>query len=35
MWSIYIGAGQLKKFYDEIGFGVHEKRQKRLINAIS
>ena len=35
MWSIYIGAGQLKKFHDEIGFGVHEKRQRILIDAIS
>lgn len=34
MWSIYIGASQLKKFYDEIGFGVHEKRQEKLREAI-
>jgi hypothetical protein len=33
MWSIYIGAGQLRKFYDEIGFGVHEKRQEKLREA--
>lgn len=30
MWSIYIGASQLKKFYSEIGFGIHEKRQEKL-----
>ncbi|MGV8171978.1 MAG: LAGLIDADG family homing endonuclease [Candidatus Woesearchaeota archaeon] len=35
MWSIYIGTGQLRKFYNEIGFGVHEKRQKKLREAIS
>ena len=34
MWSIYIGARQLNKFYSEIGFGVHEKRQKILTEAI-
>ncbi|MBU1198488.1 MAG: hypothetical protein KKF46_00335 [Nanoarchaeota archaeon] len=30
MWSLYIGAKQLAKFYKEIGFGVHEKRQRIL-----
>jgi DNA-binding transcriptional regulator WhiA len=35
MWSIYIGAKQLKKYYDEIGFGVHEKRQEKLREAIT
>jgi len=35
MWSIYIGAKQLKKFYDEIGFGVHQERQKILKKAVN
>lgn len=35
MWSIYIGARQLKKFYEEIGFGVHQARQKILEKAIN
>lgn len=35
MWSIYIGAKQLKKFYDEISFGVHQERQKILEEAIN
>ena len=35
MWSIYVGAKQLKKFYDEIGFGVHEARQKILEEAVN
>ena len=35
MWSIYIGAKQLKKFYDEIGFGVHQERQKILEAAVN
>jgi len=35
MWSIYIGAKQLKKFYDEIGFGVHRERQKILEEAVN
>lgn len=35
MWSIYIGAKQLKKFCDEIGFGVHQGRQKILEEAAS
>lgn len=26
MWSIYVGANQLKKFHQEIGFGAHKKR---------
>jgi hypothetical protein len=35
MWSIYIGAKQLKKFHKEIGFGVHQKRQNILEEAIN
>jgi hypothetical protein len=35
MWSIYIGAKQLKKFYNEIGFGVHQERQKILEAAVN
>ena len=35
MWSIYIGAKQLKKYYEEIGFGVHEERQEKLRETIS
>lgn len=35
MWSIYIGAKQLKKYYDEIGFGVHKKRQRILKSAVN
>lgn len=35
MWSIYIGAKQLKKFYNKIGFGVHQARQKILEEAIN
>ncbi|KKP28279.1 MAG: hypothetical protein UR15_C0028G0003 [Parcubacteria group bacterium GW2011_GWA2_31_28] len=35
MWSIYIGAKQLRKFCDEIGFGVHEKRQEILEKAVN
>lgn len=35
MWSIYIGAKQLRKFYEEIGFGVHEKKHEKLKEAIS
>jgi len=35
MWSIYIGAKQLKKFYDEIGFGVHQEKQKILEEAVN
>ena len=34
MWSLYIGAKQLKKFNDLISFGVHEKRQRVLERAI-
>ncbi len=30
MWSLYIGAKQLVKFAKEIGFGVHQERQKIL-----
>jgi len=33
MWSLYIGSKQLKKYYKEIGFGVHEKRQRILERA--
>ena len=33
MWSLLIGAKQLKKYYEEIGFGIHEKRQKILEKA--
>lgn len=35
MWSIYIGAKQLKKFYDEIGFGAHRARQRILEEAVN
>ena len=35
MWSTYIGAKQLKKFYEEIGFGVHQKRQSILKKAVN
>jgi len=35
MWSIYISAKQLMKYYDEIGFGIHEKRQVILEKAIN
>ncbi|MFH1317267.1 MAG: LAGLIDADG family homing endonuclease [Candidatus Woesearchaeota archaeon] len=35
MWSLYIGAKQLRKYYEEIGFGVLEKRQKILENAVN
>jgi hypothetical protein len=35
MWSIYIGAKQLKKFYNEIGFGVHREKQKILEAAVN
>ena len=35
MWSIYIGAKQLKKFYNEIGFGIHQERQKILEEAVN
>ena len=35
MWSIYIGAKELKKFYNEIGFGIHQKRQKILERAVN
>ncbi|HJX06252.1 MAG TPA: LAGLIDADG family homing endonuclease [Candidatus Nanoarchaeia archaeon] len=35
MWSVYIGAKQLAKFYREIGFGVHEKRQRILEKAVN
>ena len=32
-WSLYIGAKQLDKFAKEIGFGVHQERQKILEEA--
>ena len=32
-WSLYIGAKQLSKFAKEIGFGVHQERQKILLEA--
>lgn len=35
MWSIYIGAKQLKKFYDEIGFGIHQEKQRILEEAVN
>ena len=35
MWSIYIGAKQLSKFYKEIGFGVHQERQEILKKAVN
>ncbi len=35
MWSIYIGAKQLKKYNDLIGFGVHEERQEILNRAVN
>lgn len=34
-WSIYIGAKQLEKFYNEIGFGVHLERQRILQKAVN
>ena len=33
MWSLYIGAKQLDKFAREIGFGVHNERQRILEDA--
>jgi len=35
MWSIYIGAKQLEKFYNEIGFGIHRPRQEILERAVN
>lgn len=35
MWSTYIGAKELRKFYEEIGFGIHQKRQNILEKAIN
>ncbi|MBT9169475.1 MAG: hypothetical protein DDT19_02835 [Syntrophomonadaceae bacterium] len=35
MWSIYIGAKQLEKFYNEIGFGIHQPRQEILEKAVN
>ena len=34
MWSIYIGANQLRKFHREIGFGAHRKRENILKAAV-
>ncbi len=33
MWSIYIGAKELKRFYEEIGFGAQKERQEILKKA--
>jgi len=30
MWSIYIGANQLRKFHQKISFGTHKKRNNIL-----
>lgn len=35
MWSLFIGAKQLRRFYDEIGFGINLKRQEVLKKAIN
>lgn len=35
MWSIFIGAKELKKFAEEIGFGSQEKRNKLLKKAVN
>jgi len=35
MWSLYIGAKQLRRYYDLIGFGVHKKRQAILEKAVN
>lgn len=35
MWSIYIGAKQLERFYDHIGFGAHQERQNILERAVN
>ena len=35
MWSLFIGAKQLKKYAKEIGFGIHEKRQKILEKGVN
>ena len=35
MWSLYIGAKQLKRYYAEIGFGVHKKRQEILEKGVN
>lgn len=35
MWSLYIGAKQLKKYHNEIGFGIHKKRQKILERGVN
>jgi len=34
MWSVYIGAKQLEKFYKEIGFGSQQDRQNILKLAV-
>jgi hypothetical protein len=35
MWSLYIGAKQLKRYNDLIGLGIHEKRQAILERAVN
>lgn len=35
MWSLYIGAKQLRRYNDLIGLGVHEKRQAILEKAVN
>ncbi len=35
MWSIYLGAKQLKRFYNEVGFGFHRERQEILERAVN
>ncbi len=35
MWSIYIGAKQLKRYNDLIGLGIHSKRQAILERAVN
>tara|TARA_Y100000310_G_scaffold339187_1_gene431110 strand:- start:1850 stop:2866 length:1017 start_codon:yes stop_codon:yes gene_type:complete len=35
MWSVYIGAKELKKYHEEIGFGAHLGRQALLKQAAS
>jgi len=35
MWSLYIGAKQLRRYNDLIGLGIHEKRQAILERAVN
>ena len=35
MWSLYIGAKQLERYKELIGFGVHDKRQSILDKAVN